>query len=90
MQERFDKKFFNPAIPSPSQLKSFISSEILLAQREMLYKVEKFLTIDVTKAKWVENAKPWKMGVEPCMECENSEKIITLLSSLSTELEDNK
>ena len=32
--ERFDKRFFNPSIPSPTELKSFIQKELSSLIRE--------------------------------------------------------
>lgn len=77
-------------------IEQFISSELSRQREDILRSIEKTLTSDTTKMKFTGDGKElWErgrkgIGIEPCVECSNADKIDELLDELSKEIKDLK
>ena len=58
-------------------------SQVAIFKEWALEMVKEELTVDVNKMEWVDDTKKWDMGVEPCIECQNADKIKNLLERLN-------
>ena len=67
--ERFDKRFFNPSIPSPTELKSFIQKELSSLIREEYKRGKKAqLKIDIRDNTNLVNVRVAGMVHDPSLE----------------------